>query len=100
MNVDAQTRGLPQIAITLQSNAVMVHAWGSCVPTYCDWGIVQATESADGALHAIWNFGFETTTLTLTMSSNGQLVSGAHTHFTDGSGRADSDFVDVFNKAS
>jgi hypothetical protein len=100
LNIDPQTRGLPQITINMQVNAVTVHAYGSCVPTYCDWGIVGATESADGALHVVWNAGFEITTQTLTISSNGQLVSAAHTHFTDGSGRADYDFVDVFNKVS
>jgi hypothetical protein len=97
-NVDLQTRGLPQISIRTQGGTVYVHSWGSCVPTYCDWGEVAAT-STSGVLQAVYNLSIEVDTQTLTLS-NGQLQSAVHEHFIDGSGRADFDFTDVFNKAS
>jgi hypothetical protein len=97
-NVDPQTRGLTQINVSTQGNSVYVHAWGSCIPTYCDWGEMSANPTG-GTLQVGWNQGFQIVTQTLTLS-NGQLQSTIHGHFIDGSGRADYDLTDVFNKAS
>ena len=97
-NVDPQTRGLPQINIRTQGSAVYVHAFGSCVPILCDWGEVSAT-STGGTLQAVFNLSGQIDTQTLILS-NGQLQSTVHTHFIDGSGRADYDFTDVFSKVS
>jgi len=97
-NVNPQTLGLPQISIRTQGNVVYVHAWGSCVPTLCDWGEVTAT-STSGNLQAVYDQSIAIRTMTLTLS-NGQLQSDVHSHYIDGSGRADNDVTDVFNKAS
>jgi hypothetical protein len=97
-NVNPQTLGLPQISIGTQGNVVYVHSWGSCEPTYCDWGAVAAT-STGGTLQAVYYLNGQIDTQTLTLS-NGQLQSAVHTHFTDGSGRADFDLTDVFSKTS
>ena len=98
-NVDAQTRSIPQIQISVQGNQVIVHTWGACFPTYCDFGQTTAQSSSSGTLSVTWQLGFEIDTQSLTISG-GQLHSALHTHFVDGSGRSDSDAVDVFNKAS
>jgi hypothetical protein len=58
----------------------------------------MATPSG-GTLQAVYNFSFEVGTQTLTLS-NGQLQSVVHTHYTDNSGRADYDVIDVFGKVS
>jgi len=97
-NVNPQTQGLPQISIRTQGNVVYVHAWGSCVPTLCDWGEVTAT-SAGGNLQVVYDQSIAVRTMTLTLS-NGQLQSDVHSHYIDGSGRADNDVTDVFNKSS
>ena len=97
-NVNLQTQGLPQISIGTQGNVVYVHSWGSCEPTYCDWGAVAAT-STGGTLQAVYNQSIAIRTMTLTLS-NGQLQSDVHSHYIDGSGRADNDVTDVFNKSS
>jgi hypothetical protein len=97
-NVDPQTRGLVQVNIRTQGTTVYVHPFGSCVPISCDWGEVSASVTG-GTLQAVFNLTFEIDTQTLTLS-NGQLQSTVHTHFIDGSGRADEDVTDVFSKAS
>ena len=97
-NIDAQTNSIPQIAISMQGNQVLVHVWGACLPTYCDWG-QAAAQLANGALSVTWQFGFQVDTQMLT-TSGGQLHSALHVHFTDGSGRPDYDSADVFNKVS
>lgn len=99
-NVDAQTGSLPQIQISMQGNQVIVHAWGACFPTYCDWGQATASSSSNGTLSVVWQLGgIEVNTQSLTISG-GQLHSALHTHFIDGSGRPDYDAADVFNKVS
>lgn len=101
LNVDAQTRDIPQIVIRTDRDVVYVHAWGSCVPQFCDWGEVAATSAANGALQVVWNLPpVSIANQTLTLLPNGQLQSALHTHFVDGSGRADYDSADLFNKGS
>ncbi len=42
-NVDANTRGISKLRITVDGAEVDVQAWGSCSPTDCNWGWTDAT---------------------------------------------------------
>lgn len=95
VNCDHQTRGLVRLMITAAGNEVMIHAFGACSPTPCDWGAVSGLIYADNvtatpavAFTAAYNFAFKQTTVV------GHLMDGAlfvetFDHFTDKSGRAD-----------
>lgn len=95
VNCDHHTRGLVRLMITAVGNEVMIHGFGACSPTPCDWGAVNGLIYADNvaavpavAFTAVYNFTFKQTTIV------GRLLQGAllvetFDHFTDKSGRAD-----------
>ena len=95
VNCDHQTRGLVRLMITAAGNEVMIHAFGACTPTPCDWGAVPGIIYADNvtatpavAFTAVFNFTFKHTTIVGHLL-NGALVVETFDHFTDRSGRAD-----------
>ena len=54
-NEDPHTRGITRIQFVLSDTGkMMVHAWGSCHPRDCDWGLAEATHDGDSWL-AAWN---------------------------------------------
>jgi hypothetical protein len=96
-NKDFKTRDITRVQIRLDGNSVIAHVWGRCHPKECDWG--DATASAKGqTLSLTWNPGFAVTTQALTLLADGSLQVTGHTHFTDSSGRKDSDSKDIFAK--
>jgi hypothetical protein len=95
VNCDHQTRGLVRLMITASGNEVMIHGFGACSPTPCDWGAVNGLIYADNvtaipavAFTAVYNFGFKQTTLVGHLLK-GSLMVETFDHFTDKSGRAD-----------
>jgi len=96
-NKDFQTRDITRVHIRLDGGHVVVHVWGRCHPTECDWG--DATATAKGqTLSLTWNQGFATKTQDLTLLADGSLQVVGHRHFTDNSGRKDSDSKNIFAK--
>jgi hypothetical protein len=98
VNADTATRDVTRIQIDqLSDGRLIAHAYGACEPTDCDWG--SAPLALTGATYvATFHFSFATATLTLTPGDPTLQVEDA-THFTDGSGRADLDLVESFNRA-
>jgi len=96
-NVDSATRGITSLQIDVSGSSAQVHAWGSCHPTDCDWGSVQAQAFASGVssdiasdantLIAVFNSGFSETTLVIKPSGNKLLVD-SYDRFLDNSGRS------------
>jgi len=96
-NVDPNTGGITKLEIATMGASAKVHAWGSCHPTDCDWGTVQAqafapdvsTDVASSAdtLIAIYDSGFSKTTLVIKPAGN-RLSVDAYDRFTDNSGRS------------
>ena len=102
-NIDPQTRTIPRITIRSEADRIYVHGFGACVPTNCDWGEASAprTDASSGTFTVNWDFGFETTRLTLTLASPaGRLLTTAFEHYTDNSGRVDKNYIESFNRGS
>lgn len=96
-NKDFQTRDITRVQIRLDGTNVIAHVWGRCHPTECDWG--DATATAKGqTLSLTWNQGFVVRTQELTLLADGSLQIVGHTHFTDNSGRQDSEIKNIFAK--
>lgn len=56
-NQDRNTRYITRLIIQQSGSGYKVQAFGSCSPTDCDWGPVDATAVGDG-LEATWDQGF------------------------------------------
>ena len=98
-NKDFATRGNTRIHIRSEGAKLMVHRWGRCHPTECDCGETAATQGPTAkSILLTWEDGFATTTQELTLVADGILELSGHTHFTDQSGRADSDSKAIFVK--
>jgi hypothetical protein len=97
-NIDANTRGIPTLDISVSGSSATVHSWGACTPTPCDWGTVDAYAFAPDvssdissnaqALMAVFDSGFSVTTMIITPSGQ-RLKVDTYTHFADSSGRSD-----------
>ena len=95
INCDHHTRGLVRLMITAAGNEVMIHGFGACSPTPCDWGAVNGLIYSDNvtatpavAFTAVYTFAFKQTTV-IGHLLNGALIVETFDHFTDKSGRAD-----------
>jgi hypothetical protein len=98
-NVDFDTPGVTRVHIRQEGAKLIAHMWGRCHPDECDWGETTATPSEDGkVLSLTWKFGFATNTQELKLLGDGRLELVEHTHFTDNSGRPDSDGREEFAK--
>ncbi len=108
-NVDANTRGITSLDISVMGTDAKVHAWGKCHPTDCDWGTVQAfafapSVSSDvfsGAdtLIAVFVTSFSQTTLVIKPAGN-RLKVDSYDRFMDNSGRSNYLASYTFQKAS
>jgi hypothetical protein len=93
-NVNPATRDLVKIVLTESHGTLLVHAFGACSPTPCDWGVVTAqaySASVSGgptvAFTANYAFGFKSTILTGHLDG-GHLIVDDFNVFHDGSGRS------------
>ena len=93
-NCDKNTRGLVSVVLGAKGSTLTVHGFGACVPTPCDWGVVEgiaygesvvATEAI--AFSAHYDFGFKETIVTGHLDS-GTLIVETYDKFKDASGRS------------
>jgi hypothetical protein len=89
-----ETRGLVRVVVSEHNGQLMVHAYGACSPTPCDWLQVQGLAYADSvnggpavAFTAKYSFAFKDTILTGVID-RGCLIVEDYNTFKDGSGRA------------
>lgn len=96
-NNDFKTKDITRVQIQVEGNRIVVHMWGRCQPTECDWG--ETTAKADGQdMSLIWNQGFCVRTQKLKLLDDGNLQVIEHCHFTDKSGRNDHDTKNTLAK--
>ena len=96
-NLDAKTRGLTRLEISIVDSKVKVHAYGNCEPSDCDLGEVEGIAYAPSV-----DSKLKETAQAITVSyaggemimivrpiANGRLQVETFTRFTDKSGRID-----------
>jgi hypothetical protein len=106
---NALNPGITKLLVGLNNKNAVVHVWGKCTPTDCDWGEAQAEAYASRVdsqlqvdttmLQAIYKPGFKETTLTIRPQAEDKLSIEDVTHFVDKSGRADYSRSDVLERA-
>ena len=92
-NTAPNGNNLTHVIITPNPNGTFtMHSFGACVPQDCDQGLTTAIGSTSSA-QATYHFSFAVKTESISIQGPYLLV-GTHTHFIDGSGRADYDSLD------
>jgi hypothetical protein len=92
-NEDPATRSVTRFSIVSDADKLVVHAWGKCQPTDCDWREVGANVT-DGGMSVVWDFETITKIWKLSQESDGRLKLSEHSHYTDG--RTDRDETSLF----
>jgi hypothetical protein len=49
VNVEAKTGSITRLEVREEAGGWVIHAWGSCAPTDCDWGVVPLHMAVDVA---------------------------------------------------
>jgi hypothetical protein len=109
INIDPNTGSVPKLSVSLAGQNVLVHAWGACHPTPCDWGEVQAEPYASTVsskissdttkLQGVFKPAFAETTFSIYPEGEERLRFERSTRFTDNSGRANYSSMDIFQRA-
>jgi hypothetical protein len=107
-NANPGTAGITHVVIQqLGPNQVNVRVYGSCHPTDCDWGTVEAhsyTESVGSpdvrSVTAHFHSGFSNDEIVFTRGGGGTLKYQLFVAFTDGSGRYDYTMSDHLDRDS
>lgn len=76
---------------------LLVHAWGACHPTNCDWG-EEVVELRNGIGMVVWEQGFKTTKMQLIAQPDGRLRVEYRSEYHDNSGRMDKGHTEFFAK--
>src|SRR5262245_8698526 len=97
LNRDPATMGITQITITSENGGLRVYAWGSCIPTDCDWGTAEVG-SKEGTPTAVFNQGFATTSMYLVRLPNDKLVVSYRSHFVDRPNNEEPDRTEFFER--
>lgn len=97
INENQQTGGITQVVVRRDGERMMVHAWGACQPTDCDWGEAEA-EPWNGIPLVIWKQGFATTRMQLVLQPDNRLVLIYREEYHDESGRSDLGHAEFFSR--
>ncbi len=95
VNENNNTSRITQVVVRHDSGRMLVHIWGSCSPSDCDWG-ERATEQWNGIAAVDWDQGYATVQLQLIPQMDGRLLLVTRTKYRDGSGRTDSGATEFF----
>jgi hypothetical protein len=92
---DRATGGIVKLVLSTRGDELVVHAFGACSPSPCDWGEVKGSAFSDAVTSSlamsftcVYDFGFLQTILAAYLKG-GILVLDSFNTFKDGSGRAD-----------
>jgi hypothetical protein len=86
VNDDPNTGGMTRLIIEAGADTMIVHGYGKCHPTDCDWGTVSAPYTGN-PFTAVYEFGFKTDTLTIELVSENALHVHSVNIFHDGTNR-------------
>ena len=96
-NIDAKTRGLTRLEISIVDSKVKVHAYGHCMPSECDLGEVEGIAYApnvdsklkESAQAITVSYARGETIMIVRPIANDRLQVETFTRFSDKSGRSD-----------
>ena len=93
VNTNKATRGIVRLFLSYGDGKFMAQAFGACLPTSCDWGVVPGELYSDGVesdsavgFRAFYDFEFMETMLAAYLNKR-ILVVDSYNTFKDGSGR-------------
>ncbi|HUB77726.1 MAG TPA: TlpA disulfide reductase family protein [Bryobacteraceae bacterium] len=95
VNTDLDTSGTTQVVVRQNKGGIVVHVWGRCTPSDCDWG-EAAADTWDGYLIANYDHGWSMARLQLIPLPDGRLLMAHTTEYRDGSGRTDKGYAEFF----
>jgi hypothetical protein len=98
-NVNATTRGVTKLDISVKGSSAAVHAWGKCHPKDCDWGTVRATYYKDGTLQTSYRSKIAVRSLIFRLKGHTMMTAQIKTHYVDKSGRKDQRTMETFKLA-
>ena len=90
-----ETGGISRVSVRGDGARTIVHAWGACQPTDCDWGETDA-DLWNGIPVAIWKHGFSTNRVQLIPLPDGRMIVAFETEYHDNSGRKDPGHAEFF----
>jgi thiol-disulfide isomerase/thioredoxin len=99
INADSKTPSITSIVVRREGDRTVVHAWGACSPSDCDWG-ERAAEDWNGTTVVNWDQGFAIDHMQLIPQPDGRLLLVKRTEYRDGSGRADRGGAEFFTRES
>ena len=94
-NIDAP--GMTQMVVRRDGGRILVHAWGRCTPTDCDWG-EAAADTYNGYLIANWDHGFSMVRMQLIPLPDGRMLMASKSEYRDDSGRTDKGTAEFFSR--
>jgi thiol-disulfide isomerase/thioredoxin len=97
LNDDVDTRGASQVVVRNDNGRTLVHVWGRCTPSDCDWGEVAA-DTYKGYLIANYDHGFSMTRMQLIPLPDGRLLMAYRPEYRDGSRREEKGFAEFFSR--
>jgi hypothetical protein len=100
VNEDEDTANITKVDITIAGDTIIIHMWGKCYPTDCDWGYetTDISDAADGILNITWDFDFATETQELIVLSDGRLNVAGFVDFPPDDIRHDYEYAEYFVK--
>jgi hypothetical protein len=97
VNVDPNTGGITRLQIRQNGTQLIVHAFGKCHPTDCDWGEEKGSVIANSG-NVTWDQGFALVKMVITSQGQDQLKVVTDTVFNDNRKRMHEEYV--FKKES
>jgi hypothetical protein len=107
-NIDPSASALTRVVITDSGTDLVVHVWGKCHPTDCDWGPVPGNVygrtvkdnlvATAHAISAVSRSGFSETLIIAHLTAPEHLQIEIMTRFIDGSGRTSYANVGTFTR--
>ena len=97
LNDNADTGGTTQVVVRRDNGRILVHVWGRCTPSDCDWGETSA-DTYKGYLIANFDHGFSMVRMQLIPLPDGRLLMAHRSEYRDGSDRTDKGTAEFFSR--
>jgi hypothetical protein len=92
----SSTKSITKVIVSADRNGGLfqIHFFGSCIPTYCDWGVTRGYYN-NKVIQGTYLFYFKTTKFTLSLTDNGKLEVTQVNYYNDGRPKSVQIFRDI-----